>query len=173
MFRKKLRDFFDKNMLHFIDFERFPFDRMIHPIRKRSCKADGLKPAFALNEARSRAGRRGRFALSARRDLLYEQPIERPRRRIRDNEDGMPWSSDGKSGGGGKNGGSWKPGGPGPWGQGPIPQRPDLEEWLRQGQDKLKQWLPGGGIGGRGLLALALIGILPLALVGILHRRPE
>lgn len=74
----------------------------------------------------------------------------------------MPWSNDGKTGGnGGKNGGPWKPGGQGPWGQGPNPpSQPDLEEWLQRAQDKLKQWLPGGGIGGRSLLALALVGVL-------------
>ena len=72
----------------------------------------------------------------------------------------MPWSSDGK------NGGPWKPSGQGPWGQAPNPQPPDLEEWLRRGQEKLKQWLPGGGIGGRSLLALALIGVLLWLLSG-------
>ncbi|MGC2127456.1 MAG: protease modulator HflK N-terminal domain-containing protein, partial [Methylovirgula sp.] len=57
----------------------------------------------------------------------------------------MPWSSDGKGGG------SWKPGNPGPWGQspgGPI----NLEEWLRRGQSRLRQLLPGGGLGGRSLV---------------------
>lgn len=80
----------------------------------------------------------------------------------------MPWSNDGKNGGtGGKSGGPWKPGGQGPWGQGPNPpQRPDIEEWLRSAQDKLKQWLPGGGLGGRSLLALALVGILLWLLSG-------
>jgi membrane protease subunit HflK len=81
----------------------------------------------------------------------------------------MPWNNDGKNGGqnGGKDGGPWKPGGSGPWGQAPGgPQRPDIEDWLRLAQDKLRQWLPGGGVGGRSLLALALVGILLWLLSG-------
>ncbi|MEL6735561.1 MAG: protease modulator HflK N-terminal domain-containing protein, partial [Pseudomonadota bacterium] len=73
----------------------------------------------------------------------------------------MPWSN---NTGGNMQNGNGSNGGPtgGPWGQGPRgPQRPrgpgggggnqppDLEELLRQGQDKLKQVLPGGiGSGG-------------------------
>jgi len=55
----------------------------------------------------------------------------------------MPWSN--QSGGGGWKGGS---GGGGPWGQGPQgggPRSPELEEFLKRSQDKLKQALPGGG----------------------------
>ena len=79
----------------------------------------------------------------------------------------MPWSNDGKTGGnGGKNGGPWGSGGQSPWGQDPNPQpTPDLEEWLRRIQDKLKRWLPGG-IGGGSLLALALVGVLLWLLSG-------
>jgi modulator of FtsH protease HflK len=66
----------------------------------------------------------------------------------------------------GKNGGSWRPGNPGPWGQPPGPQPVDLEEWLRRGQAKLKQWLPGGALGGRSLLALCLVGVLLWLLSG-------
>ena len=72
----------------------------------------------------------------------------------------MPWSNDGG------NGGSWKPGNTGPWGQGPSSTPPDLEEWLRRSQDRLRQWMPGGGLGGRGLLALALIGLAVWLLSG-------
>ncbi|MGH6817219.1 MAG: FtsH protease activity modulator HflK [Methylovirgula sp.] len=78
----------------------------------------------------------------------------------------MPWNSDGKGGG------SWKPGNPGPWGQspgGPI----NLEEWLRRGQSRLRQWLPGGGLGGRGLLALALLGVLLWLLSGFYVVEPN
>ena len=55
----------------------------------------------------------------------------------------MPWSSQNGGGGGG-----WKGGGP--WGQGPSGggQSPDLEELLKRSQDRLKQAMPGGGIGG-------------------------
>jgi len=80
----------------------------------------------------------------------------------------MPWSGDGRNGGNGKNSGPWKPSGQGPWGQGPTPSSrpPDLEDWLRTAQERLKQWLPGGGIGGRSLLALALVGVLLWLLSG-------
>lgn len=72
----------------------------------------------------------------------------------------MPWSS--QNGGGG--GGGWKGGG-GPWGQGPSGggPTPDLEELLKRSQDRLKQAMPGGGMGG-GLLALIII--VGLAVVG-------
>jgi membrane protease subunit HflK len=62
----------------------------------------------------------------------------------------MPWSSQNGGGGG------WKGGGP--WGQGPSGggQSPDLEELLKRSQDRLKQAMPGGGIGG-GFLALILL----------------
>jgi len=66
----------------------------------------------------------------------------------------MPWSSEGG------NGGSWKPNNPGPWGQRPNSPPPDLEDLLRRGQDKLKQWVPGNGMGGRGIFALALVGVI-------------
>jgi membrane protease subunit HflK len=71
----------------------------------------------------------------------------------------MPWSSQNGGGGGG-----WKGGG-GPWGQGPSGggPSPDLEELLKRSQDRLKQAMPGGGMGG-GLLALIII--VCLAVVG-------
>ncbi|MGB6947644.1 MAG: FtsH protease activity modulator HflK [Methyloceanibacter sp.] len=65
----------------------------------------------------------------------------------------MPWSN--QSGGGG-----WK-GGPsgGPWGPRPggPNQQPDLEEFLRRGQDRIRQALPGGRMGGPLGIALALV----------------
>jgi len=65
----------------------------------------------------------------------------------------MPWSSQNGGGGG------WKGGG-GPWGPGPSGggQSPDLEEILKRSQDRLKQAMPGGGIGG-GFLALILLAV--------------
>ncbi len=71
----------------------------------------------------------------------------------------MPWSSQNGGGGGG-----WKGGG-GPWGQGPSGggHSPDLEELLKRSQDRLKQAMPGGGMGG-GLLALIIV--VALAVVG-------
>ena len=72
----------------------------------------------------------------------------------------MPWNN--QSGGGG--GGPWKPGNQGPWGQGPSGGGnsnggpPDLEELLRRGQDKLRQAMPGGIAGGKGIL-LVLVAV--------------
>jgi modulator of FtsH protease HflK len=69
----------------------------------------------------------------------------------------MPWSNQG--------GGPWgSGGGKGPWGSGPPPSGPtppDLEEFLRRSQDKLRTVLPGGSLGGRGL------GLIVLAAVAI------
>lgn len=68
----------------------------------------------------------------------------------------MPWSN--QSGGGG-----WKGGGNGgPWGPrsgGTGGQQPDLEEILRKSQDRLRQAMPGGRMGGpvAGLIGLILI----------------
>jgi membrane protease subunit HflK len=73
----------------------------------------------------------------------------------------MPWSSEGG------NGGSWKPSGPGPWGPKPGGTPPEFEEFLKRGQEKIKQFMPGsGGMGGRGLLALALVGTIVWLLSG-------
>ena len=67
----------------------------------------------------------------------------------------MPWSN--QSGGGG-----WKGGGP--WGPRPSPgQQPDLEGILRRSQDRLRQAMPGGRIGGPFAVLLAVVLI---ALVG-------
>ena len=63
----------------------------------------------------------------------------------------MPWND--------QNGG-WRGGGRGPWGQGPTgggTGGPDLEDILRRGQDRLRQLLPGGSMGGRGFLIGGLV----------------
>ena len=68
----------------------------------------------------------------------------------------MPWNN--QSGGG-----PWGSGSKGPWGSGPQsqgPRPPDLEDFLRRSQDKLRAVLPGN-FGGRG------IAILVLALVAL------
>jgi len=70
----------------------------------------------------------------------------------------MPWSNQG--------GGPWGAGPKGPWGSGPQssgPTPPDFEEFLRRSQDKLRSVLPGGNLGGKGLL---IIGLLAVALWG-------
>ena len=63
----------------------------------------------------------------------------------------MPWNN--------QTGGPWGSGSRGPWGSGPQsggPKPPDLEEFLRRGQDKLRGLLPGN-LGGRGIAVIALI----------------
>ena len=76
----------------------------------------------------------------------------------------MPWSN--QSGGGSGGGGPWGQrggsGGGGPWGGGSgggggNGNPPDLEEILRRSQDRLKNLVPGGNIGGRGLLLGCLL----------------
>src|SRR5215475_15428543 len=78
----------------------------------------------------------------------------------------MPWSNQG--------GGPWGSGGgggKGPWGSGPQPSGgstpPDLEELLRRSQDKLRTVLPGGGLGGKGVILLLLAAIALWFLTGI------
>src|SRR4029077_127581 len=65
----------------------------------------------------------------------------------------MPWSNQG--------GGPWGSGGgsKGPWGSGQPPSGPtppDLEEFLRRSQDRLRTVLPGGSLGGKGLSLIVL-----------------
>ena len=52
-------------------------------------------------------------------------------------------------------------GGRGPWGPGPSggpPNQPDLEEFLKRGQDKLKQVMPGGtGLPGSLIFLLVVV----------------
>src|SRR4051795_4325054 len=83
----------------------------------------------------------------------------------------MPWSN--QSGGPwGQRGGS---GGGGPWGSGPQGggTPPDLEDILRRGQDRLKNFMPGGSMGGRGILALILGVIVVWLLTGFYTVRPD
>jgi membrane protease subunit HflK len=72
----------------------------------------------------------------------------------------MPWSNQG--------GGPWGSGPKGPWGSGPQssgPSPPDLEELLRRSQDKLRTVLPGG-LGGKGLILVALAVLVIWAVSG-------
>ncbi|MEI8394183.1 MAG: FtsH protease activity modulator HflK [Rhodospirillaceae bacterium] len=80
----------------------------------------------------------------------------------------MPWSNQGGGGGGGPWGSPPGGGGngPSPWGRPPGsggggPQTPDLEELLRQGQEKLRKMLPGGFGGNK---SIQLVGVALLAL---------
>lgn len=94
----------------------------------------------------------------------------------------MPWqnNSGGPWGGGGKDGNR------GPWGQngnnkgsgnggggGGGSQPPNLEDLLRRGQDRMKQMMPGGGLGGRGLLLVFLVAVVAWLLTGIYTVEPD
>jgi membrane protease subunit HflK len=77
----------------------------------------------------------------------------------------MPWSNQG--------GGPWGSGGggKGPWGSGQQPSGggsnpPDLEELLRRSQDKLRTVLPGGNLGGKGVLLLILAALVVWGISG-------
>ncbi len=93
----------------------------------------------------------------------------------------MPWSNQNGDGNGGWQGGGngGNGGGRGPWGQPPSgggggggQQPPDLEELIRKGQERLRDFIPGGGggggsvgsgAGGKGVwlvLALVVLGLL-------------
>src|SRR6516162_1365108 len=66
----------------------------------------------------------------------------------------MPWNN--------QTGGPWGSGPRGPWGSGPQsqgPRPPDLEEFLRRSQDKLRNLLPGN-LGGRSSALLALAALV-------------
>ena len=80
---------------------------------------------------------------------------------------GGPWGQRGGSGGGNKS----------PWGSG-GPQGngtpPDLEEILRRSQDRLKNFMPGGGaMGGKGIIVLILGVIAVWLLTGFYTVRPN
>ena len=81
----------------------------------------------------------------------------------------MPWSNQG-------GGGPWGAGPKGPWGSGSPPSGsspPDLEELLRRGQDKLRTVLPGGNLGGRGILLIALAAVVLWGLSGFFRVEPD
>ncbi len=80
----------------------------------------------------------------------------------------MPWSNQG--------GGPWGSGSKGPWGSGPQssgPTPPDLEDWLRRGQDKLRSVLPGGSLGGRGFAIFGAIALVLWGLSGFFFVQPD
>ena len=81
----------------------------------------------------------------------------------------MPWSN--QSGGGG-----WKGGSGGPWGPRPggPNQQPDLEEILRRGQDRIRQAMPSGRLGGPFAVMLAVAAIALIGFFGFTVRvNPE
>jgi len=81
----------------------------------------------------------------------------------------MPWSNQG--------GGPWGSGPKGPWGSGPQssgPTPPDLEDFLRRGQDKLRTMLPGGGnLGGKGIALITLAAVVLWGLSGFFRVEPD
>src|SRR3977135_2494768 len=84
----------------------------------------------------------------------------------------MPWSNQG--------GGPWGSGGGsrGPWGSGQPPSGPtppDLEEFLRRSQDKLRTvlMLPGGSLGGKGLSLILLAAIAIWGFSGFFRVDPD
>jgi modulator of FtsH protease HflK len=80
----------------------------------------------------------------------------------------MPWSNQG--------GGPWGSGGKGPWGSGPQssgPTPPDLEEFLRRSQDRLRTVLPGGGLGGKGIGLIALLALVIWGFSGFFRVDPD
>ena len=80
----------------------------------------------------------------------------------------MPWSN--QSGGGG-----WRGGG-GPWGPRPGSpgQQPDLEEILRRSQDRIRQAMPGGRMGGPFAILIAVVAAAVIGFFGFTVRvNPE
>ena len=81
----------------------------------------------------------------------------------------MPWSNQG----GGPLGSG---GGKGPWGSGPQPSGPtppDLEEFLRRSQDKLRTVLPGGNLGGKGIALIVLAAVAIWGVSGFFRVDPD
>ncbi len=84
---------------------------------------------------------------------------------------GGPWGNRGGGSGGGGGGGPWGGGGGG--GGGPQGTPPDIEEMLRRSQDKLKDLMPGGSVGGRGLVIAGLLLVFGWLATGIYTVRPN
>ncbi len=93
----------------------------------------------------------------------------------------MPWNPRGGGGGGPWGGGG---GGNGPWGRpggsgggnggGGMPGGPEIEDFIRKGQEKLRSVMPGNGFGsGQGLMALAVLAIAAWAFTGIYKVSPD
>jgi modulator of FtsH protease HflK len=80
----------------------------------------------------------------------------------------MPWSN--------QSGGPWGSGSKGPWGSGPQqpggPRPPDLEEFLRRSQDRLRSFLPGN-LGGRGIALIALVVVVLWGFSGFFRVEPD
>lgn len=91
----------------------------------------------------------------------------------------MPWQN---NSGGPWGGGGGKDGGRGPWGQGGGGkgggggggnQPPNLEDLIRKGQERMKQVMPGGPMGTRGVLLIALVAVIAWLATGIYTIQPD
>ena len=73
-------------------------------------------------------------------------------------------------------GGPWGSGSRGPWGSGPQSpggsRPPDLEEFLRRSQDRLRGLLPGN-LGGRGIALIALVAVVLWGFSGFFRVEPD
>ena len=79
----------------------------------------------------------------------------------------MPWNN--------QTGGPWGSGPRGPWGSGPQsqgPKPPDLEEFLRRGQDRLRGLMPGN-LGGRGFALIAVAAVVLWGFSGFFRVEPD
>src|SRR6201998_1064988 len=79
----------------------------------------------------------------------------------------MPWSN--------QTGGPWGSGPRGPWGSGPQsqgPKPPDLEEFLRRSQDRLRGLMPGN-LGGRGFGLIAVAAVVLWGFSGFFRVEPD
>jgi membrane protease subunit HflK len=61
----------------------------------------------------------------------------------------------------------------GPWQGGEGPRPPDVEEFLRRGQDKLRSALPGGSLGGRGIALILLVAVVLWGFSGFFRVDPD
>jgi modulator of FtsH protease HflK len=121
---------------------------------KNSLRLNGLVPLFVasgwlLPYIRPKPGRGEAPALPAFRSEL------------------MPWSN--------QPGGPWSSGPRGPWGSGPQqqgPRPPDLEEFLRRSQDRLRHLLPGN-FGGWGVALIALVAVVLWGSSGLFRVEPD
>lgn len=113
--------------------------------------------------------------------VAHALPVRKPRGRELlckgETTQPMPWNNSGGSGQGGSPWGNPRPGGP--WGQPPQGGgrgpggSPDLDEAIRQAQEALRRFLPGGGGTGKwiGIGAVVLLGLW--AASGIYRVQPD
>jgi membrane protease subunit HflK len=85
----------------------------------------------------------------------------------------MPWNNQSSGGGGGP----WGSGSRGPWGSGPQQpgggsRPPDLEEFLRRSQDRLRGLMPGN-LGSRGIALIALAAVVLWGFSGFFRVEPD